>query len=131
MISLPATAPAAPYDYGYGRAYDASKTYYQQAGAPTGYTTPQNFDTANAAKVLTGFQAATSYAPARATIQQPAKPAQFTTQTYVAPTTYSATATTANTAAKRMNFYFTIDNIKLITFSPLNSCCKHYCLFKL
>lgn len=46
---------AATYDYGYARTaqtYDTSKTYYQQAGAATGYTAPATYETGAAAKVI-------------------------------------------------------------------------------
>lgn len=52
-ILLLFAATAQPtYDYGYGRAqtYDTSKTYYQQAGAATGYTATYD-SSATAAKV--------------------------------------------------------------------------------
>ncbi|XP_037922384.1 zinc finger RNA-binding protein 2 isoform X1 [Hermetia illucens] len=38
------------YDYGYGRQYDVTKTYYQQAGATPGYTAPAYTATTTATK---------------------------------------------------------------------------------
>lgn len=43
------------YDYGYGRQYDVTKTYYQQAGATPGYTAPAYTATTTATKVLLVF----------------------------------------------------------------------------
>lgn len=101
---------ATTYDYGYGRTYDTSKTYYQQAGAATtGYTAaPTGYDTTGAgtAKVI-NFQPATqaTYAaqPTRATIQTAKGATQYTgqPQTYVPQTSgYAQTVTTVNSAPK-------------------------------
>lgn len=105
-----AGTPAVTYDYGYGqRAYDATKTYYQQAQGTTTYAAaaqPYDAATQSAAKVA-GYQTAQYVAgPTRNNVQQQQAKAAVAAATYQSGQTYAPQTTysqnpQANAAPKR------------------------------
>lgn len=81
-----ANTPGVTYDYGYGRTYDTSKTYYQQAPTTATYAAaaqPYADATAQPAPKVTGYQTAQYVAgPTRNNIQPQQPKAAVPTATY-------------------------------------------------
>lgn len=105
--------PAVTYDYGYGRTYDTTKTYYQQAPANATYAAAaQPYDTtAQTATKVGNYQTAQYVAgPTRNNVQQQQAKAAVAAatynanQTYTAPPTYQQNAQT-NVTPKRKFYY--------------------------
>lgn len=87
--------PGVTYDYGYGRTYDTSKTYYQQAPTTATYAAAaQPYDTsAQPATKVTGYQTAQYVAgPTRNNIPQQQPKAAVATATYNTNQAYQAQA---------------------------------------
>lgn len=112
--------PGVTYDYGYGRTYDTSKTYYQQAPTTATYAAAaQPYDaTSQPATKVTGYQTAQYIAgPTRNNVSQQPKAVVATAtynsnQAYQAPPAYPQN--TQQTAAPKGINTFLLDFIKKI-----------------
>lgn len=109
--------PAVTYDYGYGRTYDTTKTYYQQAPANATYAAAaQPYDTATQSAPKVGNYQTAQYVagPTRNNVQQQqakvavAAAPYNANQTYTAPPTYQQNAQTNVTPKRKfiIKFYF-------------------------
>lgn len=125
------------YDYGYGRTYDTSKTYYQQAPTTATYAAaaqPYADATAQPAPKVAGYQTAQYVAgPTRNNIQPQQAKANVPTATYNANQGYASqpnySQNAPNNSAPKRNFISIQSHaIVIVQHSPICGFCFFFFL---